>query len=151
MQRRVKISCRNVFQSTLRFCEKAAVSSWKLSKIIFWKKNILNSVSFLQINWLSIKLEQLIYKLFILRHNTQHNDIKHNDTQHNSKWNTTFSITTLSTRHSIVMLSVTYAQWHLYSVSFTSPFVLSVVMLNVIMMSVMTNVLQKLQQACIVC
>jgi hypothetical protein len=45
-------------------------------------------------------------------------------------------MTTRSTMQSIVLLSVTYAQCHLCSVSFTSPFALNIVMLNVVMLSV---------------
>ncbi len=47
---------------------------------------------------------------------------------------TIFSIMTLSTRQSIVMLSVT--QFQLCSVPFTSPFALIAVMLNVVMLFV---------------
>jgi hypothetical protein len=51
------------------------------------------------------------------------------------------SKTTLCKKQSIVMLSVTNAQCHLCSVSFTSPFALSVVVLSVIMLNVvMLNV-----------
>jgi hypothetical protein len=35
-------------------------------------------------------------------------DIQQNDTEHNNKYNATISITTLTTMHSIVMLSVGY-------------------------------------------
>ncbi len=50
------------------------------------------------------------------RHDTQHNGIQHNDTQHNSKLNATFSMTTLSTKQRIDVLTVTYAQGHLQAI-----------------------------------
>ncbi len=67
------------------------------------------------------------------RHNIQHNDTQHNDTQHNNKQrdtqhnnkNVTLSITALGTQ-------CCYDECHLSSVSF----MLSVVMMNVIMLSV---------------
>jgi hypothetical protein len=43
---------------------------------------------------------------------------------------------TLSTKQSIVMLSVNYAECNLCLVSFTSPFALSIVMLNVVVLNV---------------
>jgi hypothetical protein len=71
-----------------------------------------------------------------IQHNdTQHNDIQHNNTQQKSKQNATFSIPTLTTRQSIAMLNVPYADCQLCLVSFTCPFALSVVMLNVVALS----------------
>jgi hypothetical protein len=64
-------------------------------------------------------------------HDTQHNDIQHNDTQHDE------------TQHIGRVLKYCYAECHLCSVSLmlrvtNKPFMLSVIMLNVVLLSAVT-------------
>jgi hypothetical protein len=65
------------------------------------------------------------------RHDIKHNDTQHNDTQHNIIYNATLSIITLSVIAKHFLLSVIF----LLSVT-NRPFMLTVNMLNVIILSV---------------